>query len=64
MTNQNPIWCLENVLYISVIHHQAHQKESAESHFSDNVFDDVCKKGNTLLWDLVQEENSVSFDCL
>ncbi len=23
------------------------------------TFDDVCKPGNTLLWDLVQEEKSV-----
>ncbi|XP_021379697.1 ubiquitin carboxyl-terminal hydrolase 34-like isoform X3 [Mizuhopecten yessoensis] len=41
-----------------VIHHRPQQKEMFPCHPSDFPFDDVCGKGNTLLWDLVQEETA------
>lgn len=39
-----------------VIHHRPQQMFPC--HPSDFPFDDVCGKGNTLLWDLVQEETA------
>nr|KAG5696977.1 hypothetical protein BaRGS_008439 [Batillaria attramentaria] len=46
----------------SVIHHRPPQRELREKLSSvacaDFTFDDVCKKGNTLLWDLVQDDTA------
>ena len=36
------------------------EKEDATTPFADFNFDDVCKKGHTLLWDQVQDENAVN----
>ncbi|XP_064621669.1 ubiquitin carboxyl-terminal hydrolase 34-like isoform X2 [Lineus longissimus] len=42
----------------AVIHHhsQSHDDDSYENMSNAFKYDDVCKKGNTLLWDLVQED--------
>ena len=36
------------------------QKEATTSADSEFSYEDVCKPGNTLLWDLVQEDKVVS----
>ncbi|XP_022096710.1 ubiquitin carboxyl-terminal hydrolase 34-like [Acanthaster planci] len=35
------------------------EKEDIATPFADFNFDDVCKKGHTLLWDQVQDENAI-----
>ncbi|KAK7104124.1 hypothetical protein V1264_018890 [Littorina saxatilis] len=43
----------------SVIHHRGMPRERHQMSVappSDFTFDDVCKKGNTLIWDLVQDD--------
>ena len=37
------------------------QKEAMTSTGSEFSYEDVCKPGSTLLWDLVQEDKVVSF---
>ncbi|XP_041355094.1 ubiquitin carboxyl-terminal hydrolase 34-like isoform X3 [Gigantopelta aegis] len=39
-----------------IVHHRPPQKDISIPSCPDSTFDDVCKKGNTLLWDLVQED--------
>ena len=39
------------------------QKEATTSADSEFSYEDVCKPGNTLLWDLVQEDKVVSLLC-
>ncbi|KAL3873492.1 hypothetical protein ACJMK2_036602 [Sinanodonta woodiana] len=40
----------------AVVHHRPVQKEQVLPVCSDYTFDDVCQRGNTLLWDLVQDD--------
>ncbi|KAL5008333.1 hypothetical protein ScPMuIL_013914 [Solemya velum] len=40
----------------TVIHHRPTSKEAEIPSCIDSIFDDVCQIGNTLLWDLVQED--------
>ena len=52
------------VTFISaVIHHRGMPRERQQPSMAagvDFTFDDVCKKGNTLIWDLVQDDMAVS----
>lgn len=51
-----------HIFFLSaVIHHRPQQREKSSIASSDFTFDDVCKQGSTLLWDLVQEDTAVSF---
>ena len=50
-------------LISAVIHHRGIPRERQQPSMMADVdftFDDVCKKGNTLIWDLVQDEMAVS----
>ncbi|XP_048258866.1 ubiquitin carboxyl-terminal hydrolase 34-like isoform X4 [Haliotis rufescens] len=40
----------------SVIHHRPTQREAGLQSCPEFTIDDVCKKGTTLLWDIVQED--------
>ncbi|XP_070576482.1 ubiquitin carboxyl-terminal hydrolase 34-like isoform X2 [Ptychodera flava] len=42
---------------VGVAEHKVPQEHQSLQHY-DFDFEDVCKKGNTLLWDLVQDENA------
>lgn len=37
-----------------------HKHQYSSNAVTDINLDNVCKKGNTLLWDLVQDEDAVS----
>lgn len=38
-----------------------HKHQYNSNAVTDINLDNVCKKGNTLLWDLVQDEDAVSY---
>lgn len=43
----------------AVLHHRPPVKDSSFMTYSEFSIDSVCKKGSTLLWDLVQEDTCV-----
>ena len=49
---------------ISVLPQRPNQNEAACSTGSEFSYEDVCKPGITLLWDLVQEDKVVSGICI
>ncbi len=51
-------------LFPAVIHHRPTQREAGLQTCPEFTIDEVCKKGNTLLWDIVQDDIAVSPDIL
>lgn len=54
-------------MFISVLNPRPSQKEPVShtctiSTCTEFNFEDVCKPGNTLLWDLVQDDKAVSIN--
>ena len=53
----------ECVYFAGVIHtHHSHKLDTTDEEAMGNLMrlDDVCKPGNTLLWDLLQDDTAVS----
>lgn len=46
-------------LFTAMVHPYATAVQEGANVCSDFRFEDVCKPGNTLLWDLVQENTAV-----
>lgn len=47
------------IFVAAVLHHRPPVKDSSFMTYSEFSIDSVCKKGSTLLWDLVQEDTCV-----
>ena len=53
--------CYLHLCAFLVMQQRPTQKEAMTSTASEFSYEDVCKPGSTLLWDLVQEDKVVSF---
>lgn len=57
----SPIVFLQNVLYFALSGPAVHKHQFNSNAVTDINLDNVCKKGNTLLWDIVQDDDAVSY---
>ena len=69
MTIHEPVTCdllilsmLCFVCFLTAKGHQHSISSDVQPVHACIKFDEVCKSGNTLLWDLVQDDNVVSWD--
>lgn len=51
---------LYSVLYFALSGPAVHKHQFNSNAVTDINLDNVCKKGNTLLWDIVQDDDAVS----
>lgn len=52
---------LYSVLYFAPSGPAVHKHQFNSNAVTDINLDNVCKKGNTLLWDIVQDDDAVSY---
>ena len=52
---------LYSVLYFAPSGPTVHKHQFSSNAVTDINLDNVCKKGNTLLWDIVQDDDAVSY---
>lgn len=50
-----------NVLCFALLGPAVHKHQFNSNAVTDINLDNVCKKGNTLLWDIVQDDDAVSY---
>lgn len=49
------------MLYFALSGPAVHKHQFNSNAVTDINLDNVCKKGNTLLWDIVQDDDAVSY---